>query len=57
MSDDDVELVIKIPFFHKIKLHAINIIGGEEGRAPSQVKLYKDIEAVDMSILEDYEPV
>ena len=38
-------------------MKAICVIGGEEGSAPSKMKLYKDVEAVDMSILEDKKPI
>ncbi|CAI2380939.1 unnamed protein product [Moneuplotes crassus] len=55
-SDDDVELVIKIPFTSKVKIKAITIIGGEDGTAPKSIKLYPDLASVDFSILEDNEP-
>ena len=46
-SDDDHELVIKIPFDTKVKIKAITIIGGENGTAPKNLKLYTDLESVD----------
>ena len=55
-SDDDCELVIKIPFSSKVKIKAVTIIGGEEGTAPKNLKLYPDLANVDFSILEDNEP-
>mmetsp|Transcript_3458 Transcript_3458/g.2923 ORF Transcript_3458/g.2923 Transcript_3458/m.2923 type:complete len:195 (+) Transcript_3458:48-632(+) len=55
-SDDDHELVIKIPFTTKVKIKAITIIGGENGSAPKTLKLYTDLNNVDFSILEENEP-
>ena len=46
-SDDDVELVIKIPFSSKVKIKAITVIGGEDGTAPKSIKLYPDLASVD----------
>lgn len=33
------------------------IIGGDEGTAPSKMKLYKNVEAVDINILEEKKPI
>ena len=55
-SDDDHELVIKVPFSSKVKIKAITIIGGEDGSAPKTLKLYPDLANVDFSVLEDNEP-
>ena len=55
-SDDDHELVIKIPFTTKVKIKALIIIGGENGTAPKKLKLYNDLANVDFSILEENEP-
>jgi hypothetical protein len=49
--------VVYVPFQGEIKVKAIIIIGGEGGTAPSKVKLYKDVEAVDINILEDKKPI
>ena len=56
-SDDDVELLIRVPFTKRVKIKTITLIGGEDGTAPSKVKLYTDLAAVDMSVLEDTSPV
>jgi hypothetical protein len=65
ISDDGVELIFKIPyevvlthlrFTTQTKVKAITIIGGPDGTAPAKVKLYKDVEAIDMSLLEDTTP-
>ncbi len=51
------DLVIFIPFKGEIKVKAINIIGGDEGTAPSKLKIYKNVEAVDINILEEKKPI
>ena len=51
------DLVVFIPFNGEIKIKAICIIGGEDGTAPTKMKLYKNVEAVDINILEDMKPV
>jgi len=33
------------------------VIGGEDGTAPSKMKLYKNVEAVDINIMEDKKPI
>lgn len=54
-SDDDVELVVKIPFTSQVVIKSINIVGGDGSTAPTKVKLYSNVEHVDFSILEDRE--
>ena len=51
------DLVVYIPFNGEIKVKAICVIGGEDGTAPAKMKLYKNVEAVDINILEDKKPV
>lgn len=51
------DLVIKIPFDGEIKVKSIIVIGGDEGSAPSKMKLYKNVEAVDINILEEKKPI
>jgi hypothetical protein len=51
------DLVVYIPFNGEIKIKAICVIGGEEGSAPAKMKIYKNVEAVDINILEDKKPV
>jgi len=51
------DLVVFIPFNGEIKIKAVIVIGGEEGSAPSKLKLYTNIEAVDINILEDKKPI
>ena len=56
-ADMGNELVVKIPFNSEVKVKAICVAGGTEGNAPSKMKLYKNEENVDFSILEDKKPV
>ena len=49
--------MVYIPFEGEIKVKAINIIGGHDGTAPSKMKIYKNVEAVDINILEDKKPL
>lgn len=51
------DLVVYIPFNGEIKVKAIIIIGGDEGTAPSNMKIYKNVEAVDINILEEKKPI
>lgn len=51
------DLVVYIPFNGEIKVKAVIIIGGDEGTAPSNMKVYKNVEAVDINILEDKKPI
>ena len=46
-----------IPFNGEIKIKAVIVIGGDEGSAPSKLKLYTNVEAVDINILEDKKPI
>ena len=57
MSNYGRDLVVYIPFNGEIRVKAINVIGGEEGTAPSKMKVYKNVEAVDINILEDKKPL
>ncbi len=51
------DLVVFIPFNGEIKIKAIIVIGGEDGTAPASMKIYKNVEAVDINIMEDKKPV
>lgn len=46
-----------VPFNGEIKVKSICVIGGEDGTAPSKMKLYKNVEAVDINIMEDKKPI
>ena len=56
-ADMGTELVVKIPFNSEVKVKAICVAGGNDGDAPSKMKVYKNEENVDFSILEDKRPV
>jgi hypothetical protein len=51
------DLVMYVPFNGEIKVKSICVVGAEEGAAPSKMKIYKDVEAVDITILEDKKPL
>eukprot|EP00347_Sterkiella_histriomuscorum_P021497 403333773 len=51
------DLVVYIPFNGEIKVKSIIIIGGEDGTAPANMKIYKNVEAVDINILEEKKPI
>lgn len=51
------DLVVYIPFNGEIKVKSVLIIGGDDGTAPSKCKLYKNVEAVDINILEEKKPI
>ena len=56
-ADYGTELVVKIPFNSEVKVKSICVAGGHEGDAPSKMKVYKNEENVDFSIIEDKRPV
>lgn len=51
------DLVVFIPFDGEIKIKSIIIIGGDEGTAPSKMKLFRNVEVVDINILEEKKPL
>ena len=56
-SDYGPEMVVVIPFTSEVKVKSICVAGGVDGTAPSKMKVYKNEEAVDFSIIEDKKPV
>ena len=56
-ADYGSEIVVKIPFDSEVKVKAVCVAGGTDGSAPSKMKVYKNEENVDFSILEDKKPV
>ena len=50
-------MVVYIPFDGEIRVKSIIVIGGDEGTAPSKMKVYKNEQTVDISILEEKKPV
>ena len=42
ISDADEELLFNIPFTGNVKLKGLIVMGGEEGTAPSKVRLFKN---------------
>ena len=56
-SDYGPELVVFIPFKGEMRLKAICVIGGGDGECPSNVKLYKNVDTVDIDIIEEKKPL
>ena len=44
------DMVIVIPFDSEVRVKAICLIGGDDGEAPTRLKLWKNEEAVDINI-------
>ena len=51
-NDDDPELLINIPFYSQVAIKSMRLIGGEDGTAPSKVKLYVNATNPDFDLLE-----
>ncbi|KAH0478452.1 MAG: hypothetical protein KVP17_000527 [Porospora cf. gigantea B] len=56
-SDDDPELLLRIPFNTPVSLHSLVVIGGEGGTAPSCLRVFADRELLDLSTADDETPV
>ena len=56
-ADMGTEIVVKIPFNSEVKVKAVTVVGGSDGKAPSKMKVYKNEENVDFSIISDKKPV
>ena len=56
-SDYGPNMVVVIPFKGEVRIKSINIIGGPDGSAPLKLKLYKNENSVDFSIIEDKKPL
>ena len=51
-NEDDPELLINIPFYTHVAIKSMKLIGGEDGTAPSKVKLYVNSTNPDFDLLE-----
>ena len=51
-NDDDPELLINVPFYSQVAIKSMRLIGGEDGTAPSKVKLYVNATNPDFDLLE-----
>ena len=56
-SSYGTNLVMFIPFNGEVKIKSLIVIGGDEGQAPSRVKIWKNETTVDFNILEDKKPL
>jgi len=53
-DDDDPRLILKVPFNALVRLRSFQIICEDGETAPSNVKLYKDVDSMDFSSWEDF---
>ena len=51
------DMVIVIPFTCEVRVKCICLVGGDDGEAPTQMKLYKNEEVVDINIQEEKKSV
>ena len=51
-NEDDPELLINIPFYSQVAIKSMVLIGGEDGTAPSKVKLFVNATNPDFDLLE-----
>lgn len=56
-NDDDPELLLHVPFDGAVKLKAICIIGGQNGTAPSKLRVYINRDDLDFSTVSSLPPV
>jgi hypothetical protein len=52
----DPELLLYIPFTAAVKIKSFTVIGGEDGSAPSNVKLFVNVDNPDFDLSEDGTP-
>ena len=55
-NDDDPELLIYIPFLSVVKIKSMIMIGGEDGLAPSHIKIFVNNDNPDFSLIDDGAP-
>jgi hypothetical protein len=51
-NNGDPELLIYIPFTSAVKMKSLTLIGGEDGSAPSFIKLFVNIDQPDFDLIE-----
>eukprot|EP01113_Clastostelium_recurvatum_P045257 TRINITY_DN7753_c0_g1_i2.p1 TRINITY_DN7753_c0_g1~~TRINITY_DN7753_c0_g1_i2.p1 ORF type:complete len:214 (+),score=51.79 TRINITY_DN7753_c0_g1_i2:35-643(+) len=56
-NEDDPELLVHIPFTGVVKLKSIVVIGGEDGTAPSKMRVFTNRDDIDFSTVNDVVPV
>ncbi|CAM9831259.1 unnamed protein product [Ascophyllum nodosum] len=56
-EEDDPELIIFVPFTQVVKIRAISVIGGAEGSAPSEMKVFVNRDDIDFGLAHDLPPV
>lgn len=56
-NDDDPELLVHVPFTGTVKIKAISVIGGTDGAAPSNLRVFVNREDLDFAAVADMPPV
>ena len=56
-DSDDPEIIIHVPLTSDVKLKSIAIIGGSDGSAPSQMRVWINRDDIDFSNVGDVEPL
>ena len=51
------DVVVFVPFTGEVRVKAVIVIGGDEGTAPSKMKIYKNETNVDINIIEEKKPL
>lgn len=51
------DVVVFVPFTGEVRVKAVIVIGGDEGTAPSKMKIYKNETNVDINIIEEKKPI
>ncbi|PHJ25558.1 thioredoxin family trp26 protein [Cystoisospora suis] len=54
-EEDDPELLIHVPFKSPCKITSLHVIGGDNGRSPTSVKIFADREDLDFSSVRETE--
>eukprot|EP00890_Picochlorum_soloecismus_P003370 jgi/Picsp_1/4033/NSC_01545-R1_protein len=54
---DDPEILLHVVFTGSIKLKALTVIGGSNGRSPEKLRLFANRDDLDFSVVRDMDPV
>jgi hypothetical protein len=55
-DEDDPELLLHVPFDGQVKLTAICVIGGPEGRAPTKLRVFVNRDDLDFAAVQGMAP-
>ena len=54
---DDPELLLHVVFTGSVKLKALTVIGGSDGKSPEKLRLFANRDDLDFSVVGDMDPV